>query len=80
MEILPSSSHISTNVWLHHSNFNKILQEKARWEIHKDIACCFEQKLEAAPYKTAAVRPLTTHLTNHPSKILGTTGKVRIKS
>ena len=25
--------------------------------------------LEAVPYKTAAVRPLTFHLTNHPNKI-----------
>ena len=29
----------------------------------------FEQILEATPYKTAAVWPLTSHLMNHPSKI-----------
>ena len=39
-------------------------QEK---KLHKDAACCFEQILEAAPYKTA-VQPLTSHLTNHSSK------------
>ena len=31
-------------------------------ELHKNAACCFEQILEAV------VRPLTFHLTNHPSK------------
>ena len=34
--------------------------EKARWELHKDAVCCFEQILEAAPHKTAIVRPLTS--------------------
>ena len=30
--------------------------EKAKWELHKDTAsCCFEQILEAVPYKTAVV-------------------------
>ena len=50
-------------------NFGEITGEKARWELHKDVACCFEQILEAAAYKTAVVRPLTSHLTNHPSKM-----------
>ena len=42
--------------------------EKARLEPH-DAACCFEQVLETAPYKTAAVWPLTSCLVNHPSKM-----------
>ena len=33
----------------------KILGEKARWKLHKDATCCFEQILETAFYKTAAV-------------------------
>ena len=37
-------------------------------EIHKDAACCSEQTREAAPYKTVAVQPLTSHLANHPRK------------
>ena len=37
-------------------------------ELHKDAVCCFEQILVAAPYKTAAVWPLASHLTNYPSK------------
>ena len=48
--------------------FNKIHGEKARWELHKDTMCCFEQNLEAMTHRTAAVKPLTSHLTNHPSK------------
>ena len=42
-----------------------MLGEKARRELYKDAACCFEQILEAELYKTAAVWPLTSHLTNH---------------
>ena len=42
--------------------------KKARWRLRKDAACCFEQILEAAPYKTAVVQPLATYLTNHLSK------------
>ena len=45
-----------------------MLEEKVRWELYKDVACCSGQILEAAPYKTAAVQLLTSHLTNHPSK------------
>ena len=39
--------------------------EKARWELHKNATCCFEQILEATPNKTAAVQPLTSHLKGH---------------
>ena len=31
----------------------KKLREKARWGVHIDTACCFEQILEAALHKTA---------------------------
>ena len=44
-------------------------EEKVRWELHKNATGCFEQVLEAAPYKTAVVRPLTSHLINHLSKM-----------
>ena len=43
----------------------KCLEKKDRWELHKNATFCFEQILEAAPHKTAAVEPLTSHLTNH---------------
>ena len=41
-----------------------MLGEKAAWELHKDIACSFEQILEAAPYQTAALWLLSSHLAN----------------
>ena len=44
------------------------IREKARLEIHKDVVCCFKQILEVAPYKTAVVRSLTSHLTNYSNK------------
>ena len=63
--ILSNFRHISTIVWLHYLDSNKTLREKARWELHKDAACCFEQVLDAAPYKTTPVPPLTSHLSNY---------------
>ena len=41
----------------------KTLREKARWELHKYAAYCFEQIQVAAPYKTVSIQPLT-----NPSK------------
>ena len=55
MRILPSGSHVSTVVWLHHLEFNESPGEKARWELYKDGTCCLEQVLEAVPHKTAAL-------------------------
>ena len=46
----------------------KGLATKLHWG-PKDTAFCFEQTLEAALYKTAAVWPLVSHLTNHISKM-----------
>ena len=70
MIIFPSCSHISTTVWLHHLEYsNEKIGKKALWKIHKNIMCCLEQILEAARYKTALVRPLTSHLTNHRNKM-----------
>ena len=34
---------------------NKMLEKKVSWELHKNTAYCFEQILEAALYKIAAV-------------------------
>ena len=49
--------------------FNETSGEIARWEQYKNAACYLEQILEAAPYKTAAVQPLTSHLTRHMGTI-----------
>ena len=45
--------------------FTKPLEKKARWGLYKDAADCFEQILEVAFYKTAAVWLLTSHLTSN---------------
>ena len=47
-------------------DLNEMPVEKVRWELCKDYASSFEQILEAAPYKTAAVGLFTSHYTNHP--------------
>ena len=61
--------------------FNKRSEEKARWGLYKDAVYCFEQILEAAPYKIVSVWLLTFHLISHPSQRsktwLGTPGEVR---
>ena len=55
--------------WLHHVDFNEMPGEKTKCELYKNDICCFKQILEAAPHKTAAVRPLTYHWLNHPNKM-----------
>ena len=55
--------------------------EKVRGELHKDATCCFEQYLQAAPYKTGTIRPLTSHLKlskKYEQDMLSTAGEVRI--
>ena len=47
---------------------NKMLEEKLNGIYTRIAACFFEQILEAACYKTAAIQPLTSDLTNLPSK------------
>ena len=43
------------------------------------FVCCFEQFLEAAPHKTATVRPLIPYLTNHPNKLSKTCWTLLVK-
>ena len=52
--------------WSKETKLNKLGKE-ARLELHKDGFYCFKQILETGPYKTAAVRLLTTNLINYPS-------------
>ena len=49
---------------------NKMPGENTRWELHNNATCSFEQILEATPYKTAVVQPLTSHLTKYPRMAL----------
>ena len=68
MGFLSSCSYVHTTIWMHHIDTNKMHREKATWELHKNDACHLEQILEVKPHKTAAVSPLTSHLTNHRNK------------
>ena len=45
---------------MHHLDSNETPAEKAIWGLLNDVACCFEQILEAAPFKTTFVQPLTS--------------------
>ena len=54
---------VSITIWLHYTDSNENLGYKARWKLHNDTACCFEQILEVAPNKTTAVWPLAFYLT-----------------
>ena len=40
----------------------------ASQELHKNVACCLEQVLEAAPHKTAALWPFASYLAKNCSK------------
>ena len=67
--IFPSCNCASTTVWSHHFDFNNTLSEKISWEPHKHAASSFELIQEASPNKMETLWPLTSHLTNHPSKM-----------
>ena len=54
----------STTVWMHHLNSNEMSGKKMR----TTQGCCFEQTLEEAPYKTAAVLPL--NFSSHKPSII----------
>ena len=47
------------------------LSDKARWELHKNATCCFEQILEAMSHKTAAARLLTSCHISRRTRHLG---------
>ena len=57
------------------SSFNaKFCVSKAKWKIHKNSTCCFEQILKVASYKLTAVWLLISHLINYPNKTAGHVG------
>ena len=52
-------------------------EKKTRKEFLKDVARCFEQILEEAPYKSSAVRPFTTHRGKGKQDMLYTASEVK---
>ena len=69
MRFLSSCGCVNVTLWIHHMDTNKTSGEKARWELCKNTAYCFDEILEATPLKIAAVWLLTPYLKNHPSLV-----------
>ena len=46
---------------------NKTAGEKARQQLHKNVASNIEQILEATPHKAPTIQPPTSHHENYPS-------------
>ena len=63
MRFLLNCGCVSTTVGMHH------MGKKTRWELQKNAVSYFEQILKATPLETTDVPLLTSHLTNHPSKM-----------
>ena len=47
----------------------KRFKKEATRALHEGAACCFEQILEARPYKKTYVGPLSSYQINQPSKM-----------
>ena len=47
---------------------NKTAGEKARRQLHKNVASNIEQVLAATPHKAPTIRPHTSHHENYPSE------------
>ena len=71
MRLFLSCSCVNNTVWMHHMNANKTHGEKAKWELYKNVTCCFEQIKKTTPHKTATAYP---HLPPNPNS---KTNKVR---
>ena len=69
MGILLSCSSVSATVWLHHLELKKCFEKKLDGNYTKMLCVVLNISWKQYPYKTADVGPLTSHLTNHPSKI-----------
>ena len=56
-------SHVNKIVWLHNLDFNETFDEKTRWELQKNAACCLETNPGGTTEKksyTAAYLPSQT--------------------
>ena len=66
-QFFPSSGRIDTAVWMHYVDANWMYGEKAWRQLHKDATNYVKEFQEVTSLKTAAVRPPTTHLEDHPN-------------
>ena len=68
MGFLPNCGCVTNTVWMYNMDSNNMHREKARFELHKNDTSYREHILEATLYETTSVWPLTSHLSNHPSR------------
>ena len=75
-EFFLSCNHVSTAVWL---DFNEMLEEEVRWELHKDVTGCFEKSWKQHPTKQQLYGHLPPISQTIPDKqnMLGTAREVR---
>ena len=66
-QFLPGCGRIDTAVWMHYLDANKTAGEKARRQLHKNVASNIEQVLEATSYTAPTIRPPASHHENYPS-------------
>ena len=66
-QFLPGSGRVDTAVWMHYLDSNKTAREKARRQLHKNVASNIEQVLAATPHQAPTIRPPTSQHENYPS-------------
>ena len=66
-QYLPSSGLADTVIWMHYLDVYKTAGEKARRQLHKNVASNIEQVLAATPHKAPTIRPPTSYHENYPS-------------
>ena len=52
---------------MHYLDANKTAGEKARRQLHKNVASNIEQVLAATPHKSLTIRPPASYHKNYPS-------------
>ena len=62
MQFLPNTGGVNTTRGMHHVDADSMYREKTRRGLYKNATSYIGQVLEATSHKTAAVRPLTSHL------------------
>ena len=63
----PSSGRVHTTEWTHHIEPDNSFWENGWRPLHENASSYTKQILEETSNKTAAVRPPTTHLEDHPN-------------
>ena len=67
MQFLPGSGYVDTAIWMHYLDTDKMAEEEARWQLHKNVTSNIEQVLAATPHKAPTIRPPASHHENYTS-------------